>query len=149
MESIKIADIVRETNGVLIGDIGLLNKYVDDVVTDSRIVTEGSLYVPIIGEIHDGHKFIPQAFTKGCSITLSQYDLEDVPYIKVESTFAAYKELAEFYRKQFDIRVIGVTGSVGKTTAKDMIASVLSQKYNVLKNQGNLNNGNWIASYSV
>lgn len=141
MESIKIADIVRETNGILIGDIGLLNKYVDDVVTDSRIVTNNSLYVPIIGENHDGHKFIDSAFENGCAITLSQYELEqDVPYIKVESTFAAYKELAEYYRKQFDIKVIGITGSVGKTTAKDMIASVLSQKYEVLKNQGNLNN---------
>ena len=90
----------------------------------------------------DGHTFIPQVMEKGALCTLSEVVLEGVshPYILVNSSEQALKDLAEHYRKVLDIKVVGITGSVGKTSTKEMIASVLSQKYNVLKTAGNFNN---------
>ena len=86
---------------------------------------------------------IPQVFEKGALAVLSEQELSEpgrAPYIRVESTLGAMKKLAAYYRRSLDIKVVGITGSVGKTSTKEMIASVLSQKYNVLKTEGNFNN---------
>ena len=90
----------------------------------------------------DAHKFIPQVMEAGALATLSERTLEDAdfPYIKVESSLQAVKDIAEFYLKQLQIPVVGITGSVGKTSTKEVIASVLKEKYRTLKTQGNFNN---------
>ena len=90
----------------------------------------------------DGHDFIPSVFEKGAPAVLSEHELENPagPYILVESSTEAMKKIAAFYREGLDIKVVGITGSVGKTSTKEMIASVLSQKYEVLKTAGNFNN---------
>lgn len=90
----------------------------------------------------DGHKFIPTVFEQGAAIVLSEHELKDPagPYVLVESTTDAMKKLAAFYRKSLDIKVVGITGSVGKTSTKEMISSVLEQKYSVHKTAGNFNN---------
>lgn len=94
------------------------------------------------GERVDAHKFIPQVMEAGALATLSERVLDnaDFPYIAVESSLQAVKDIAEFYLKQLQIPVVGITGSVGKTSTKEVIASVLNQKYHTLKTQGNFNN---------
>ena len=90
----------------------------------------------------DGHTFIPQVMEKGALCAVSEQDLGDAgyPYIRVSSCEQALKDIAEHYRRSLDIKVVGISGSVGKTSTKEMIASVLSQKYSVLKTEGNFNN---------
>ena len=119
-----------------------LDQELSGVETDSRGVTKGTLFVAIPGERVDGHKFIPDVYAKGAACALSQQELTDPagPYLLVEDTQQALKEAAESYRQTLGIPVIGITGSVGKTSTKEMVASILSQKYNVLKTQGNFNN---------
>lgn len=89
------------------------------------------------GEKVDGHSFIPAVFEKGALAVLSEEKLENPvgPYILVDSTLLAMKKIAANYRRKLDIKVVGITGSVGKTSTKEMIASVLAQKYNVLKTE--------------
>lgn len=90
----------------------------------------------------DGHTFIPQVMEKGALATLSERPLEGAqyPYIQVKSSLQAVKDIAEFYLEQLQIPVVGITGSVGKTSTKEVIASVLKEKYRTLKTQGNFNN---------
>ncbi|MDD3140529.1 MAG: UDP-N-acetylmuramoyl-tripeptide--D-alanyl-D-alanine ligase, partial [Lachnospiraceae bacterium] len=100
------------------------------------------LFIPIRGARVDGHDFIPKVMSAGALCTLSEKLLEGAsyPYILVNSCEQALKDLAEYYRSSLDIKVVGITGSVGKTSTKEMIASVLEQKFNVLKTAGNYNN---------
>ena len=91
----------------------------------------------------DGHRFIPAVFEQGAVCVLSEQELgEDTAgsWIKVNSTLQALKDIAEYYLGQLAIPVVGITGSVGKTSTKEVIAAVLSQKYRTLKTQGNFNN---------
>ncbi len=140
MEKMTIKEIAKACGGKFFGEVGLYESSVTKIETDSRKLSQGSFFIPIVGENFDGHDFIDKAFEKGAICTLSQNDVENKPYIKVESTFQALKDIAEYYRGLFDVKVIAITGSVGKTTAKEMIASVLSQKFNVLKSEKNYNN---------
>ena len=114
------------------------------VVTDSRKAFEGSVFAAIKGERVDGHSFIPAVFEQGALCVLSEHDLtgeqSDHCWIRVRSTLEALKNIAAEYLSVLDIPVVGITGSVGKTSTKEMIASVLSQKYNVHKTKGNFNN---------
>ena len=121
------------------------------VSTDTRGECEGKLFVPLIGDNFDGHNFIGKAFEKGAAIALASREdicanagLTDVTdsavIIKVADTLAALGRLAAWYRLKFSPLVVAVTGSVGKTTTKEMISLVLSEKYNVLKSAGNFNN---------
>ena len=109
------------------------------VVIDSRKVEKDYLFVAIDGANVNAHKFIPDTIEKGALCVVSHEDLgeTDFPYILVESTGQALLDIAKLYRDSFDIKVVGITGSVGKTSTKEMIASVLSQKYNVHKTLGN------------
>ena len=104
---------------------GSTDQEVKNVVYDSRKVEEGSLFICIRGAVVDGHKFIPQVFEKGALVTLSEkiLETEEYPYIKVESTALALKEIATFYREQLDCKIIGITGSVGKTDDRRSIFS--------------------------
>lgn len=142
MKHMSLKEITAACHGSYYGDHFLLDKEVQGVVIDSRQVKTDYLFVPIRGTHVDGHKFIPQVMENGALCTLSEEVLPDAvyPYIVVESCTQALKDLAEHYRSHLDIKVVGITGSVGKTSTKEMIASVLAQKYQVLKTDGNFNN---------
>lgn len=140
MEQFTIQDILTATGGALRGEISL-DVPISDVVIDSRQIKPGVLFVPVIGENFDGHDFISQSFDNGAIVSLSDHELDETrPYILVSNTLEAFQSIAGAYRSLFSIPFVGVTGSVGKTTTKELIASVLSQRYNTLKNLGNLNN---------
>ena len=130
------------TGGRLVGDSALKSRVVRGAVRDNRDVAEGNLFVCFRGERVDGHDFANRAFDAGAACCLAEREIPDAagPYILVKSTAEALKRLGGYYRSLFDIPVIGVTGSVGKTTAKEMICAVLSARLNVLKTPENLNN---------
>lgn len=142
MKMLTIENIEKVTKGIYHGPEEILRTEVTGVYTDSRKVIEGSLFIPIVGERVDGHSFISNVFEQGALCTLSERELENsaYPYIQVESSLQALKDIAEFYLEQLDTKVVGVTGSVGKTSTKEMIASVLEQSFKILKTDGNFNN---------
>ena len=141
MKSMSLRNIAAACGGQYFGEESKLDMEVTGVAIDSRKVADGYLFVPIKGARVDGHDFIPQVMANGALCTLSERKLDtNHPYILVDSSEQALKDIAEHYRKALDIKVVGITGSVGKTSTKEMIASVLSQKYNVLKTAGNFNN---------
>ncbi|MCF0132918.1 MAG: UDP-N-acetylmuramoyl-tripeptide--D-alanyl-D-alanine ligase [Blautia sp.] len=142
MKGLTIKNITRVCKGTYCGPDQFLDMEVTDIATDSRKVAAGGMFVPIVGERVDAHRFIPQVMENGALVTLSERELPeaDFPYIKVESSLQAVKDIAEFYLEQLHIPVVGITGSVGKTSTKEVIASVLKEKYRTLKTQGNFNN---------
>nr|WP_294666641.1 UDP-N-acetylmuramoyl-tripeptide--D-alanyl-D-alanine ligase [uncultured Blautia sp.] len=142
MKNLTLENLTRVCGGVYFGPADSLKQEISSITTDSRKAEPGTLFVPIVGERVDAHKFIPQVMEAGALATLSERTLEnaDFPYIKVESSLQAVKDIAEFYLQQLQIPVVGITGSVGKTSTKEVIASVLKEKYRTLKTQGNFNN---------
>ena len=142
MKNLTLENIAKACNGSYHGSEAQANQEVQSIFTDSRKAAKGGLFVPIKWARVDAHDFINQVMEAGALATLSEKDLGETefPYIKVESSLQAVKDIAEFYLKQLEIPVVGITGSVGKTSTKEMIAAVLGQKYNVLKTEGNLNN---------
>ena len=142
MKNMTLEHIAAVCGGIYYGKQDQKTKEIEGAVIDSRLVQPGFLFIPVKGEKVDGHRFIPDVFEKGALAVLSEYRLEDPagPYILVENTLEAMKQLAENYRKSLDIKVVGITGSVGKTSTKEMIAAVLAQRYRVLKTEGNYNN---------
>ncbi|MBE6824588.1 MAG: UDP-N-acetylmuramoyl-tripeptide--D-alanyl-D-alanine ligase [Ruminococcaceae bacterium] len=138
MKPITLKEIAKSCGGKLHGDENVL---VTSIVTDSRQVQGDTLFAAIKGERVDGHKFIAQCIESGAVCALCEDEPEiDCNYIQVDSTLVALKKIAEYYRSLFSIPFIGITGSVGKTSTKEMISSVLSQKFCVHKTQGNFNN---------
>ena len=136
---------------------------ITEAVTDSRQVIPGSLFVAIPGERTDGHEFISEAFKKGASFALTQRDMgasfrtldlravtsadsfseQDFTTplcLRVDNTVTALQQIARYWRRKLDLRVIGITGSVGKSTTKELVAEVLGTRYRTLKSPGNLNN---------
>ncbi len=142
MKNLTLENITRACRGTYHGDPAKLEKEVSHVVIDSRKVEKDYLFVAIDGEKVNAHKFIPDTIKKGALCVVSHEDLgeTDYPYILVESTGQALLDIAKLYRDSFDLKVVGITGSAGKTSTKEMISSVLSQKYNVHKTLGNFNN---------
>ena len=113
------------------------------ITTDSRDCPEGSIFLALKGESFDGNKFALQAIEKGCAYAIvddPKLLTDDKRLILVDDCLQTFKDLAREHRRQFDIPVIGITGTNGKTTTKELVAAVLSQKYNVLYTQGNFNN---------
>lgn len=140
MEPLRISELAHATHGKIYN--ADTDFFITGVSTDSRQIKPGDLFVPIIGESFDGHSFIDKAADSGSVAVLTDRHLKNdqLPYIKVENTSVALLKVAGYYRKKFNIPAIAITGSSGKTTAKDMIAAVLGQSLNVLKNEGNFNN---------
>lgn len=142
MEYLTLERIAAVCDGTYVGEESKKGAHIRGAVTDSRQIKEGYLFLPVKGERVDGHDFIPAVFEQGALATLTEKPLKSCPgpYIRVESTLASLKKIAAYYRSQLSIPVVGITGSVGKTSTKEMIASVLSEKYHVLKTAGNFNN---------
>lgn len=134
-------EICAAVGGTLLQDGG---APVTGVTTDSRAVQPGQLFIPLVGERFDGHAYISKALEDGAAGCLTAAAPETLLpgklYIQVADTRLALKALASWYRNKFDLPVVQVTGSAGKTTTKEMIASVLSQRYNTLRTEGNFNN---------
>ena len=139
----------------------LTEMVITEAAIDSRQVIPGSLFVAIPGERVDGHDFVADAFQHGASFALIEHaipgsfqmlplakgqpiglqNFQDAPLcLLVENTLAALQQIAHFWRRKLDLRVIGITGSVGKSTTKEVIAEVLAQRYRTLKSPGNMNN---------
>jgi UDP-N-acetylmuramoyl-tripeptide--D-alanyl-D-alanine ligase len=145
LEAISVNEICQWTRGKLI--INTWESKVTGVSTDTRTIKPGDLFVPIKGENFEGHNFLADAIANGASgvlIAEGREKLENCTQkyfaIQVPDTKRALGDLAKVYRTQFDLPLIAITGSNGKTTVKEMLASILSQRYTVLKNEGNLNN---------
>ena len=134
-------EICAAVGGTLLQDS---SAPVTGVTTDSRAVQPGQLFIPLVGERFDGHAYISKALDGGAAGCLTAREPETLLpgklYIQVADTRLALKALASWYRNKFDLPVVQVTGSAGKTTTKEMIASVLSQRYNTLRTEGNFNN---------
>lgn len=147
----------EETLNSCLGNLIFDSKdfYFSSVETDSRNVKQGSFFVPLIGEFQDGHKFIPQAVEKGATCVFVTEEVykknptffsevwqknQNVNYICVKNTLTALQNIAEKYVSKFpNLIKLAITGSSGKTTSKEMLVSLLSQKYNLIYNQGNFN----------
>jgi len=141
MVPFTLASAADACGGKFYGEKNLLTQNVLGVSIDSRTVGKGFLFIPIRGERFDGHDFIETAYRAGALCCLSEKPIEGgVPYILVPSTQDAFQMIAAYYRSLFPIPAVAISGSVGKTTTKELVAGVLSQKYRVLKNEGNLNN---------
>ena len=148
MKNMTIANVVKAVGGQLHLSEEMLNKSYDenveatDVVIDSRKATEGCIFVATRGERVDGHSFIEQVFEKGALAVICEEVPQEMsgPCILVNDSFKAIKDLAAFYRQGLDIKIVGIVGSVGKTSTKELVASVLSSKYCVHKTEGNFNN---------
>lgn len=141
MQRLRCEEIICATKGSLVS--GDIHTELTGISTDSRKINGGDLFIPIAGERFDGHDFIKAALELGAAAVLTHKDMEPAAgkvIIRVENTFKALGDIAAYYRQKFSIPFVGITGSVGKTSTKDMIASVLRQKYDVLKTEGNFNN---------
>lgn len=155
---LTLADVFEALTGVRPSGA---DEVITEATIDSRQVIPGSLFVALPGERVDGHDFVEHAFRRGAVAALVQRDLSDkLPQLDIRQQFDAYalsrmdkafclwvpdslaalQKLARFWRRKLDVQVVAITGSVGKSTTKELIAEVLSQRYRTLKNLGNLNN---------
>jgi UDP-N-acetylmuramoyl-tripeptide--D-alanyl-D-alanine ligase len=155
---LTLADVIEALYGIRPERAG---QVITEAVVDSRQAIPGSLFVALPGEQADGHDFVEEAFERGASLALVQRDLTaDIPVldlrsgwqpsaldgletpfaIRVKNSLEALQQVARFWRQKLRLRVIGITGSVGKSTTKELVTEVLKQRYRTLKNRGNLNN---------
>ena len=140
MEPMTIREILEAVDGKLLGEFSDLDLTVKHVFTDNRNPDPGALFIPLVGERFDGHAFLNEALEGGAAGCFTQRERESyLPgkfYIKVGSTQKALRDLARHYKQKFRIPFVAVTGSVGKTTTKDMVAAVLGERFK----EGNFNN---------
>jgi len=146
MENIRVRDIIKATNGrLLCGDENII---IENIIINSKDIEKNALFVPIIGERVDAHIFISETLQNGAAAALTskknaELNLSEIKENKavifVEDTLKALQALAKYYRKKFTLPIIGVTGSVGKTSTREMIAAALSAKYKTFKTKKNLN----------
>lgn len=146
---LTIEEILKSTGGKLVSDAG--NISISGVSIDSRTIKKGDLFICLRGENFDGHHFIKEAVGKGAAgvviregyplaDSLTNSEIRSIPFLSAGDTLNALQELARYYRGKFSLPLIGITGSNGKTTTKEMLWHILSRKYAVLRNEGNLNN---------
>ncbi len=138
----RIADACGGILHIIPGKEALEYTEVESITTDSRQAGAGSVFAAIKGERVDGHRFIDGTFSQGAAAVITEQDLPNAAgcWIRVRSTLDALKDIAEEYLRILQIPVVGITGSVGKTSTKEMVASVLSVRYQTLKTAGNFNN---------
>ena len=135
---LTVKEVLAATRGRLVGTMD--EVAFTRVVVDSRAVVPGALFVALRGERVDGHAFVGQALAEGARAVIVERPTSETPCIVVESTAAALADMARAaLRRRPDLEVVGVTGSLGKTTTKEVVASVLASKHQVLKSEGNLN----------
>ncbi|HNR46074.1 MAG TPA: UDP-N-acetylmuramoyl-tripeptide--D-alanyl-D-alanine ligase [Anaerolineaceae bacterium] len=153
---LTLADVLEALTGTRPEAASLI---ISEAAIDSRLVIPGALFVALPGERVDGHDYVEEAFRRGAHLALVQKDLSahlscvdvrggklpeslpEAPFcLWVEDTLKAFQSIASFWRRKLNIRVVGITGSVGKSTTKELIYEVLSQRYHTLKSPGNLNN---------
>lgn len=141
MTGCTVKELCAAVGGTLLQQSGAV---VTQVSTDSRSIPNRALFVPLVGERFDGHDYLDAALERGAAGCLTAKKpaalLKDKFYIQVSDTLEALKALAAWYRAKFDIPMVQVTGSAGKTTTKEMIAAVLGQRFSTLKTQANFNN---------
>lgn len=149
---LSIYEIADACKGKLVIQKAAESETVSGVVLDSRKLTPGGVFIATVGERVDGHKFIPQVFGEGAALVVTEKSPEQVEaehnvpaakwgsYVLVENSFQALKDIGEYYRKKLNIPIVGITGSVGKTSTKEFIASVLAQKFCVFRTEENFNN---------
>ena len=145
MLELNLQEIVKATKGALLKEADV--KEIKAVSTDTRKIEEGTMFIALKGENFNGNNYVLDAFNKGAKIAIVdevKCDLnelkEDIALIKVKNTGRALMDLAKFYREKLGLKVVGITGSAGKTSTKDLVAAVLSDKYKVFKTKGNFNN---------
>lgn len=141
MQRLNINDILKATNGSLI--CGEADFEISEITTDSRKAGPNMMFVPIVGENNDGHDYIDSAFSGGADVVITHKDIPERAgknIIRVSDTRIAFGDIARYYKEKYKLPTVAITGSVGKTTTKDMISAVLAMKYNTLKTQGNFNN---------
>lgn len=145
MLELNLQEIVKATKGALLKEAYV--KEIKAVSTDTRKIEEGTMFIALKGGNFNGNNYVLEAFNKGAKIAIVdevKCDLnelkEDVALIKVQNTRRALMDLAKFYREKLGLKVVGITGSAGKTSTKDLVAAVLSDKYKVFKTKGNFNN---------
>ncbi len=140
MQVLKVSEIVKATGGTLIkGDAG---KKISSVSTDSRKMDTGSLFVPLVDQ-RDGHVFIGSAVENGAAAVIIHRDIKidgDIAVIRVKDTQTALGDIARYYKEKYNVLTVSVTGSVGKTTTKDIVYSALNQSVKAMKTQDNFNN---------
>ena len=133
-----LEELIKITDGKLI------NKYksvwIKDIKTDTRKLNGNDLYIALKGRKYDGHNYINNNIKASVILSEEYIDNVDIPIIKVDSTYESLYKLGSYFRNLYNIPVIALTGSNGKTTLKELIATILSTKYKVLKNEGNKNN---------
>ncbi|MBR0081266.1 MAG: UDP-N-acetylmuramoyl-tripeptide--D-alanyl-D-alanine ligase [Clostridia bacterium] len=139
MAEFTVRELLAATGGTLHAPALSLDSVVTGATIDTRTLRPGELYVPIRGDVFDGHRFIPQAIEKGAPLVLSEVDT-DAPHIRVENAVLAYQNIAKLHRERFDLPVVCITGSVGKTTTKELVKTVVSQHFRTHATVGNLNN---------
>ena len=135
MEPLSLKQIAE-----MLGTSAPFDAQITAVSTDTRQLPEGCLFLALRGAKFDGHDFVQQAIEAGAVAAVTDTQIGDLPCIVVKHAGQALLDIASLYRGLFDIPLVGVTGSVGKTTTKEMIACVLSEKFNTLKTAQNLNN---------
>lgn len=147
MKLITLIDVISKITDGHYQDLPqtFLTQEFKGISTDSRTLQPGEIFLALKGENFDGHHFIPQAIEQGAIAMITDYDystpsLTTIPQLKVNNTLNTYQQIARWWRQQFDLPVVGVTGSVGKTTTKELIAAVLSKYGKVLKTTANYNN---------
>ncbi|MDR2546196.1 MAG: UDP-N-acetylmuramoyl-tripeptide--D-alanyl-D-alanine ligase [Lachnospiraceae bacterium] len=141
MKNMTLKNITATCSGELVGTPTAAE--VTGVVIDSRLLTVGNLFIATRGAQVDGHSFITSVAANGAAAVVCEEPPDtdiDIPYILVTDSFQALKDIASYYRKQLDITVIAITGSVGKTSTKEFVAAVLAERFSVLKTAGNFNN---------
>lgn len=136
----NINEILTSTKGKLINNINLEEKY-NQIKINSKEIKKNDIFIAIIGENHDGHSFINEAIKNGAKLIITQREINiNTPYIIVKNTTKALGDIAHYMIKKYKPKVIAITGSVGKTTTKSILYSLLKIKYNVLTNEKNYNN---------
>lgn len=141
MQRLNVNDIIKATDGRLVCGTG--DFEISEITTDSRKAGANMMFVPIVGEVNDGHDYIKSAFDNGADAVITHKDIPPTAgknIIRVSDTRKAFGDIARYYKEKYTLPTVAVTGSVGKTTTKDMISAVLAMKYNTLKTQGNFNN---------